>query len=113
MVTQQSSSAAASTQEQEASSLDKEALDKESSLRVVDDPHKVPLYNPHVDVSAVDERKLLRKIDLRLVPWLALLYLLSFLDRTGIGKWVPKTASIVASSNHRCSAKVRWLIHDN
>ena len=87
MVTQQSSSAAASTQEQEASSLDKEAsLDKGSSLRVVDDPHKVPLYNPHVDVSAVDERKLMRKIDLRLVPWLALLYLLSFLDRTGIGK---------------------------
>lgn len=93
MVTQQSSSAAASTQEQEASSLDKEAsLDKESSLRAVDDPHKVPLYNPHVDVSAVDERKLMRKIDLRLVPWLALLYLLSFLDRTGIGKWVSKTA---------------------
>jgi len=86
MVTQQSSSAAASTQEQEAS------VEKESSLGVVDDPHKVPLYNSHVDVSAVDERKLMRKIDLRLVPWLALLYLLSFLDRTGIGKWVSKTA---------------------
>lgn len=80
MVTQESSSAAASMQDREASSLD-----KESSLRVADDPHQVPLYNPHVDISNVDERKLMRKIDLRLVPWLALLYLLSFLDRTGIG----------------------------
>ena len=38
-----------------------------------------------LDVSQVDERKLMRKIDLRLVPWLWLLYLLSFLDRTSIG----------------------------
>ncbi|KAL2607437.1 hypothetical protein R1flu_026010 [Riccia fluitans] len=33
----------------------------------------------------VDERALLRKIDLRLIPYLSLLYLLSFLDRTNIG----------------------------
>jgi hypothetical protein len=38
-----------------------------------------------LDVSQVDERKLVRKIDLRLIPWLSLLYLLSFLDRTSIG----------------------------
>jgi hypothetical protein len=31
------------------------------------------------------EKRLLRKLDLRLVPWLCLLYLLSFLDRTNIG----------------------------
>ena len=43
------------------------------------------LYNPHVDVSGVDEAKLIRKIDLRLLPWLSFLYLLSFLDRTSIG----------------------------
>ncbi|KAL4899061.1 hypothetical protein BDW74DRAFT_189540 [Aspergillus multicolor] len=30
-------------------------------------------------------KKLIRKIDLVLIPWLALLYLLSFLDRTNIG----------------------------
>ena len=29
--------------------------------------------------------KLLRKLDLWLVPWLSFLYLLSFLDRTSIG----------------------------
>jgi len=47
---------------------------------------KQPLYNAHVDVSGVDERKLIRKIDLALIPWLSFLYLLSFLDRTSIGK---------------------------
>ena len=44
------------------------------------------LFNPDVDTSGVDERKLLRKIDFALIPWLSLLYLLSFLDRSSIGK---------------------------
>jgi hypothetical protein len=34
-----------------------------------------------VDFSHVDEKKVLRKLDLRLMPMLTLLYLLSFLDR--------------------------------
>lgn len=34
-----------------------------------------------VDISNVDEKKVLRKLDLRLIPTLTLLYLLSFLDR--------------------------------
>jgi len=38
-----------------------------------------------VDFSNVDEKKVLRKMDLRLLPMLALLYLLSFLDRGNIG----------------------------
>jgi hypothetical protein len=46
------------------------------------------LYNPDIDTSGVDERKLIRKIDLSLIPWLSFLYLLSFLDRTSIGKQV-------------------------
>ena len=33
----------------------------------------------------LDEKKILRKMDLRLIPMLALLYLLSFLDRSNIG----------------------------
>lgn len=32
------------------------------------------------EAAAIDEKKLLRKIDLRLIPWLSLLYLISFLD---------------------------------
>ncbi|KAM5356487.1 hypothetical protein ACJ41O_003133 [Fusarium nematophilum] len=35
--------------------------------------------------SHIDEKKVLRKMDLRLIPMLALLYLLSFLDRGNIG----------------------------
>ncbi|KAG8763222.1 hypothetical protein FRC11_005333 [Ceratobasidium sp. 423] len=46
---------------------------------------QVPTYHADVDTSEVDEKKLLRKIDMRLIPWLSLLYLLSFLDRTSIG----------------------------
>jgi hypothetical protein len=38
-----------------------------------------------VDFSNVDEKKVLRKMDMRLLPMLALLYLLSFLDRGNIG----------------------------
>ncbi|KAG1817768.1 MFS general substrate transporter [Suillus variegatus] len=46
---------------------------------------KVDLYEAHVDTSQVDERRLLRKIDIRVVPWLGLLYFLNFLDRGSIG----------------------------
>ncbi|OAX81537.1 hypothetical protein ACJ72_04116 [Emergomyces africanus] len=35
--------------------------------------------------KAVNDRKLLRKLDRKLIPWLCLLYLISFLDRTNIG----------------------------
>ena len=46
---------------------------------------KTNIYNEHVDVSGIDEKKLMRKLDWWLVPWLSFLYLLSFLDRTSIG----------------------------
>lgn len=37
------------------------------------------------DYTPDEERRLLRKIDWRLMPGLTLLYLLSFLDRTNVG----------------------------
>jgi len=43
------------------------------------------VYRPDIDTSAVNHRKLMRKIDYRLIPWLAQLYLLTFLDRSSIG----------------------------
>jgi len=46
-----------------------------SDSDIIDDP----------ELSSINEKALIRKIDYRLVPWLALLYLLSFLDRTNIG----------------------------
>jgi hypothetical protein len=39
------------------------------------------VYNPDVDVAGADERKLMRKVDSRTIPWLAFLYLLAFLDQ--------------------------------
>ncbi|KAJ3827529.1 MFS general substrate transporter [Lentinula raphanica] len=65
------------------SDLEKDSIRVEET---VNPTTSTPLYNEHVDVSGIDERKLLRKIDLALIPWLSLLYLLSFLDRTSIGK---------------------------
>jgi hypothetical protein len=35
--------------------------------------------------KAAIDKKLMRRVDLWLIPWLCLLYLLSFLDRTNIG----------------------------
>lgn len=55
------------------------------------DPEKVivqdveDVYRPDVDTSGIDERKLMRRIDWHVVPWLAVLYLLNFLDRGNIG----------------------------
>ncbi|CCL99000.1 uncharacterized protein FIBRA_01008 [Fibroporia radiculosa] len=43
------------------------------------------VYRSEVDTSGIDERQLLRRIDLYTVPWLSILYCLSFLDRSNIG----------------------------
>lgn len=37
------------------------------------------------EALGIDEKKLLRKMDFCIIPWLALLYLLNFLDRATIG----------------------------
>jgi hypothetical protein len=36
-------------------------------------------------VDPIAEKRLVRKLDWKLIPWLCLLYLISFLDRTNIG----------------------------
>ncbi|KLO11523.1 MFS general substrate transporter [Schizopora paradoxa] len=38
-----------------------------------------------IDTSGIDEKKLIRKLDWALIPWLSFLYFLAFLDRTSIG----------------------------
>jgi hypothetical protein len=43
------------------------------------------IHNLDMDVSGIDEAKLIRRVDWLLLPWLSFLYLLSFLDRTSIG----------------------------
>ncbi len=39
-------------------------------------------------LTAEQERKVIRKVDLHMLPWMCLLYLLSFLDRSAIGNAV-------------------------
>ncbi|KAL1967856.1 hypothetical protein VTN77DRAFT_2545 [Rasamsonia byssochlamydoides] len=53
------------------------------SVHLADD--QVDFSHVEVDFSNVDAKKVLRKMDLRLLPMLALLYLLAFLDRGNIG----------------------------
>ena len=46
---------------------------------------KVSVELPAGVSPAVDEKKLLRKIDLHVMPWLCLLYFFNILDRAAIG----------------------------
>jgi hypothetical protein len=43
------------------------------------------LYRPEVDTSHVNQKELMRRIDIHVIPWLAVLYFLNFLDRGSIG----------------------------
>jgi hypothetical protein len=47
--------------------------------------HEEEVYRPDIDTSGIDEKKLIRKVDWHVIPWLALLYLLNSLDRGNIG----------------------------
>lgn len=47
--------------------------------------HSAAVYRSEIDVSIVDEKKLMWKVDLHVIPWLTILYLFSFLDRGSIG----------------------------
>jgi len=62
------------------------ASEKPATATVAIGKHHDPNWDGEgVDFSNVDEKKVLRKMDIRLLPMLALLYLLSFLDRGNIG----------------------------
>ncbi|KAJ7282851.1 MFS general substrate transporter [Mycena rebaudengoi] len=65
-------------------SLNKVDNEKAASEELVDFGGEASLPPPP-DLTAEEERKLWRKIDLRLAPILSLMYLLSYLDRANIG----------------------------
>lgn len=54
------------------------------------------------DERKIIDQRLVRKCDLRLIPWLCLIYLLCFLDRTNIG--MLKTRIAQASSANQVQA---------
>lgn len=66
--------------------------------------------SPQDDLANIDEKKLIRKIDFVLIPWLSFLYLVAFLDRTSIGnaKVRRKPESMFPRSQRfRCSC-ITW-----
>lgn len=69
--------------EKDAASFDHESIEKKQIA--TNDKLSVPKYRADVDTEGIDEKKLIRKLDWALIPWLSFLYLLSFLDRTSIG----------------------------
>jgi len=52
---------------------------------VVEEKLEGVTYATQLDTSHIDEKKLIRKLDWALIPWLSFLYFLAFLDRTSIG----------------------------
>ncbi|CAF9935226.1 hypothetical protein IMSHALPRED_010149 [Imshaugia aleurites] len=60
---------------------------KEGDFHTLEHGQLPPDPDAHLspEEKAAIDRKLLRKLDIRLIPWLCLLYLTSFLDRTNIG----------------------------
>lgn len=60
------------------------SLSHEERARIVSVPRCGRLFLP-APLTLHQDRKLLWKLDLRLIPWLCLLYLIAFLDRTNIG----------------------------
>jgi len=56
---------------------DKATIARESSVG----SKKSVLFNSDVESLIVNDRKLMRRIDIRLLPWLCLLYGLSLIDR--------------------------------
>lgn len=49
---------------------------------VADGPPSLPIETEDFEYDAEEEKKVLRKIDVRLIPAVFLMYLLSYLDRS-------------------------------
>lgn len=54
---------------------------EDADLREVFKDDSTPPSNHAIDISGVEKAKVLRKMDLRIIPIVTVLYLFSFLDR--------------------------------
>lgn len=64
--------------------LDKTAIDGLDKI-AIDDRAAAAVAYPLIDEVA--EKKLMRKVDLHVIPALTILFLMAFLDRTNIGRF--------------------------
>lgn len=63
------------------------------SVKHIDDDNAgVVMHQAWIPPDKKEMRRLLWKLDLRIVPYVSLLYLVSFLDRVNIGKLIHVTA---------------------
>ncbi|KAK2049071.1 major facilitator superfamily transporter [Colletotrichum somersetense] len=64
-------------------------IEKASASHTLDHGRQVSLHDPDAHLSDEErldvDQKLVRRLDWMLIPWLCILYLLAFLDRTNIG----------------------------
>lgn len=61
-------------------------MSAEEKAAIVSSPRSIKFPQvPRIGLTIDQDRKLLWKLDLTLIPWLCILYLLAFLDRTNIG----------------------------
>lgn len=79
----------------------------EGHVAVVGEHDKHALPTTHaLDISRVDKAKVLRKMDLRIIPIVTVLYLFSFLDRGNIGNarilGMEKELSLVGNQYSLC-----------
>lgn len=58
--------------------------DTSPAVSEADDEYKAYKHHAGGDVDPAEQKKVLRKIDVRLIPILILLYLLQYLDKNGI-----------------------------
>ncbi|KAE8150590.1 major facilitator superfamily domain-containing protein [Aspergillus avenaceus] len=72
-----------------------------------EDSHAKPSGTGFPKYTAIEEKQIVKKFDRRLVPFLALLYLLSFLDRSNIGN--AKIAGMMEDLD-LSSSQYEWLL---
>lgn len=64
------------------SALNEKQLSRDDPPLKDDGKHSEAVSSTSLEAQVINEKALLRKLDLRLLPGLTLLYLLSFLDRS-------------------------------
>ena len=94
------------------SDSDHESTSAEKEVVVTAEPlNEKDVYraDASLEASGIDEKKLMRKVDWHVIPWLALLYLLNFLDRGNVGN--AKVGSIhcrVLHDTHKLGSYTVW-----
>lgn len=78
-----------------------EAIPEKEGVSRVSDVEEKGELPAHVYIDPVKEKKLMWKVDLRVLPPLTILFLLAFLDRTNIGTYARNCNIATMTDNAR------------